>query len=47
MVSFPVDKEEVWKDTKDTFYDKIRGQRVVKGYGTQQSRRWQSNGSVW
>ena len=37
-LSFPVDKEEVWSDTKDTFYDKIRGQRVVKGYGTQQSR---------
>ena len=37
-LSFPVDKEEVWNDTKDTFYDKIRGQRVVKGYGTTQSR---------
>ena len=37
-LSFPVDKEEVWNDTKDTFYDKIRGQRTVKGYGTTQSR---------
>ena len=37
-LSFPVDKEEVWSDTKDTFYDKIRGQRLVKGYGTKQSR---------
>ena len=27
-LSFPVDKEEVWSDTKDTFYDKIRGQRL-------------------
>ena len=37
-LSIPVDKEEVWSDTKDTFYDKIRGQRLVKGYGTKQSR---------
>ena len=37
-LAFPVDKEEVWSDTKDTFYDKIRGERVVRGYGTTQSR---------
>ena len=37
-LSFPVDKEEVWSDTKDTFYDKIRGERLVKGYGTKRSR---------
>ena len=35
---FPVDKSEVWGDTDDNFYDKIRGQRIVKGYGTKQSR---------
>ena len=36
--SFPIPKEDVWQDTKDTFYDKIRGQRAVKGYGTAESR---------
>ena len=35
---FPIDKSEVWGDTDDNFYDKIRGQRIVKGYGTKQSR---------
>ena len=38
QLSFPVSKEEVWQDTKDTFYDKIRGERLVKGYGTKQSK---------
>ncbi len=36
--SIPIPKEDVWQDTKDTFYDKIRGQRLVKGYGTAESR---------
>ena len=35
---FPIDKETVWKDTNENFYDKIRGQRIVKGYGTKQSK---------
>ena len=35
---FPIDKELVWKDTDESFYDKIRGQRIIKGYGTKQSR---------
>ena len=36
-LQFPIQKEDVWSDTDENFYDKIRGQRVVKGYGTQQS----------
>jgi len=35
---FPIDKSEVWEDTDENFYDKIRGQRLVKGYGTPQSK---------
>ena len=35
---FPIDQETVWEDTDENFYDKIRGQRIVKGYGTKQSR---------
>ena len=35
---FPIDKQIVWEDTDEVFYDKIRGQRIVKGYGTKQSR---------
>ena len=35
---FPIDKENVWEDTNENFYDKIRGQRLVQGYGTSQSR---------
>ena len=35
---FPIEKSIVWEDTDETFYDKIKGQRVVKGYGTKQSR---------
>jgi hypothetical protein len=35
---FPIDKELVWRDTDESFYDKIRGQRMIKGYGTKQSR---------
>ena len=36
--AFPISKEDVWEDTNEQFYDKIRGQRVVKGYGTPQSK---------
>jgi len=35
---FPVDKQLVWEDTDESFYDKIRGQRIIKGYGTKQSK---------
>ena len=35
---FPISQETVWEETDDNFYDKIRGQRTVKGYGTKQSR---------
>ena len=35
---FPIDQETVWEDTNEQFYDKIRGQRIVKGYGTKQSK---------
>ena len=37
-MSFSIKKEDVWAETNDTFYDKIRGQRIVRGYGTTQSR---------
>ena len=36
--AFPISKEDVWEETNEQFYDKIRGQRIVKGYGTPQSR---------
>ena len=35
---FPIDQKIVWEETDDSFYDKIRGQRTVKGYGTKQSK---------
>ena len=37
-LTFSIKKEDVWKETDETFYDKIRGQRIVRGYGTTQSR---------
>ena len=36
-LSFSIDKEDVWKETNENFYDKIRGQRIVRGHGTTQS----------
>ena len=36
-LQFPIQKEDVWSDTDENFYDKIRGERLVKGYGTRQS----------
>ena len=36
--AFPISKEDVWEETNEQFYDKIRGQRIVKGYGTPQSK---------
>ena len=35
---FPIDKQIVWEETDENFYDKITGHRVVKGYGTKQSK---------
>ena len=37
-VKFPINKEEVWKETLDKYYDKITGHRTITGYGTKQSR---------
>ena len=36
--TFPIDKKIVWEETDDRFYDKISGQRMIKGYGTKQSK---------
>jgi|TARA_B100001250_G_scaffold411480_1_gene440242 hypothetical protein len=30
-------KEEVWSETNQNFYDRIRARKVVRGYGTQES----------
>ena len=30
-------KEEVWSETNENFYDRIKARRVVRGYGTQES----------
>ena len=35
---FPIDKKIVWEDTDDKFYDKISGQRMIRGYGSKQSK---------
>ena len=35
---FPIDKQTVWEETDESFYDKITGHRTVKGYGTKQSK---------
>ena len=37
-ITFPVDKKIVWEDTDDKFYDKISGQRMIRGYGSKQSK---------
>jgi len=37
-VKFPINKEEVWKETLDKYYDKITAHRIIKGYGTKKSR---------
>ena len=36
--TFTIDKKIVWEETDDRFYDKISGQRMIKGYGTKQSK---------
>jgi len=35
---FPIDKQVVWEETDESFYDKITAHRTVKGYGTKQSK---------
>ena len=30
-------REEVWSETNEKFYDKIKARRMIRGYGTQQS----------
>jgi hypothetical protein len=37
-IKFPINKEEVWRETLDKYYDKLTGHVVIKGYGTKQSR---------
>ena len=37
-IVFPVDKKLVWEDTDENFYDKITGSRMIRGYGTKQSK---------
>ena len=35
---FPIDKKIVWEETDENFYDKISGSRMIRGYGTKQSK---------
>jgi hypothetical protein len=35
---FPYKKEDVWKETNEKFYDKIKGHRMVMGYGSKGSK---------
>lgn len=37
-IKFPINKEEVWKENNDKYYDKITGHRAIKGYGSKQSK---------
>jgi hypothetical protein len=37
-VSFPIDRQIVWEETDEKFYDKIIGHRMIKGYGSKQSK---------
>jgi len=37
-ITFPIDKKIVWEDTDESFYDKITGSRMIKGYGSKQSK---------
>ena len=36
--SFPYDKELVWEETNESFYDKIKGTIVIKSYGKQSDK---------
>ena len=35
---FPYAKEDVWKEVNDSFYDNIKAQRVIEGYGKAQDK---------
>ena len=35
---FPYSKEDVWKETNDSYYDNIKAQRVIEGYGKAQDK---------
>ena len=35
---FPIDRKIVWEETDENFYDKITGSRMIRGYGTKQSK---------
>ena len=37
-MTFPIDRQIVWEETDEKFYDKITGHRMIKGYGTKQSK---------
>lgn len=37
-VKFSIDKDVVWDDVDESFYDKIKASRIVKGYGTKKSK---------
>ena len=35
---FPYAKEDVWREVNDSFYDNIKAQRVIEGYGKAQDK---------
>lgn len=35
---FPYSKEDVWKEVNDSFYDVVKAQRVIEGYGKAQDK---------
>ena len=35
---FPYTKELVWEETDDNYYDRIRGRRIIRGYGKQSDK---------
>jgi hypothetical protein len=37
-IKFPINKEEIWKENSDKYYDKITAHRIIKGYGTKKSK---------
>jgi len=36
--AFPYPKEDVWKEVNDSYYDSIKAQRVIEGYGKASSK---------
>jgi len=37
-LTFPIDKQIVWDETDDKYYDKLIGSRMIKGYGSKKSK---------